>query len=159
MPCMPGTATPSGFPSCSPPLLRKRQTFDMGADHCLAAGSGARRTEEPLEAATHFRHLDQGPVKLSNLLTDEVEEVRTRGPARTLDLDDLLDLIQTQAKMPGLSDEGEERQSLWTVDSVSGLGTSRRGQDPGLFVEPKRLAAHTAPFRHLANQQAVSPHV
>jgi hypothetical protein len=131
----------------------------MGADHCLATGRGARRPEEPLEAATHVRHLNQGPVKRSNLLTDEVENVRTRGPARTLDLDDLLDLIQTQAKMPGLRDEGEERQSLWTVHSVSRLGASRRGQDPGLFEEPKRLAAHAAPFGHLADQQAVSPHV
>jgi hypothetical protein len=123
----------------------------MGADHCLSTERGARRPEELLEAATHFCHLNQDPVKLSNLLADEVENVWTRGPARTLDLDDLFDLIQTQAKMPGLRDEGEERQSLWTVDAVSGLGTSRRGQDPGLFVEPKRLAAHAASFRHLAD--------
>ncbi len=131
----------------------------MGANHCLATGRVARRPEEPLEVATHLRHLNQGPVKLSNLLTDEVENMRTRGPARALDLDDLPDLIQTQAKLPGPSDEGEERQSRWTVDSVSRLGASRRGQDPGLFVESKRLAAHAAPFRHLADQQAVSSHV
>ena len=58
-------------------------------------------------------------VKLLNLLPHKVENMRAWAAARPLDLDDFPDLVEVEAKSPGLRDEGEDRQNVRTVDPVA----------------------------------------
>ena len=77
-----------------------------------------------------------------------------RGPCAAL-RSDLGYFPERQAKATGLPDEPEQAEHLRRIDPIAGRGTAGTGNDAARLIQPERLPGDAAPFRHVANEQAV----
>lgn len=68
----------------------------MVADGGLAASCGARRAEELQKSTADLGEVGKGLVKLGNLLTYEVKNVRTRAATGPSNLDNFPDLAEAE---------------------------------------------------------------
>ncbi len=132
--------------------------FDTGTHGSWAMAPASPGVQQSPELGADFGQIGHGLLHAGDLVADEDQDVSAWGLARSLELGDFLDLVEAEAEPPSLRDEHEQRQRVLAVDPIARRGAARRWQDPSLLVQPQGLPADAAPGRHLADQQAVSPH-
>jgi hypothetical protein len=115
-------------------------------------------SEHRVQALPHLAEVGEPSIQVGALAQHQTVNVGTRQAPGTLDRDDLLDLVQAEAKPLRLPHESQQVQGIRAVHAVARLGAPRRRQDACLFVQAQGLPAGTALLRDLTDQQPVSRH-
>ena len=100
-------------------------------------------------------HSGKRTFQVRGLLLQTSTDVDTRGRPRPPERNDVSDFSERQPEPPRLPDDREQRQDVSGVPTVAGGCPADRRKVASRLVEPKRLAAHAAPRRHLPDEQAL----
>src|SRR6266508_1623198 len=148
-----------GRGTCTPRPSSKPSFLTSPSDDCRATlPRRAPALHQCSEAITHLHEVREPPVEFVSLSPDKVADVVARSASRSLDGDDLLDLVQGEAESLRLPDEREERQRVGSVHAIARRGAAGSGKDTRRLIQPQRLPACAAFLLHLTDHQAVSSH-
>ena len=89
--------------------------------------------------------------QVGDFLFQELADVDARGRSCPAQCHDVSDLSEGQTQAACAAHEGQQPQDVSGVRAIAGRRAAGRREDTARLVQPKRLAAQSAPGRHLAN--------
>ena len=81
-----------------------------------------------------------------------------RSASRSLDRNDLFDLLQREAQSSGLRYETEDRRRLIPVEAIASCCAAWGRDNPRSLIETQRLPTDASLYRDLPDEQAVPSH-
>jgi hypothetical protein len=123
-------------------------------------GSASRppASKHQVQALPHLPEVLEFPIQVRPLPQHQIVNVRAWQAPRSLDRDDLLNLVQTEAEALRLTDECQQVQRFHRIDAVAGGSALGGGEDARLLVQPERLPCRPGALRDLTDQQPVPAH-
>lgn len=91
--------------------------------------------------------------QVGHFLLEKLADVDARGCSCPPQCHDVSDLSESQTQPACAAHEGQQPQDVSGVRAIAGGRAAWHGEDAAPLVQPKSLAAQSAPGRHLANAE------